>query len=140
MKLSHRLQSAAEGVAVAFDSVVANKARAGLTILGVAVGVIVVVLMSSAINGINTSVSRDFEAAGPTSFFISRFPIFMGNCESADDCPFLRNPPLTIEDSKAIGALDDIQGVIAQVNANALVKFRDHTISRASIDGNTANW
>jgi putative ABC transport system permease protein len=140
MKLSERLQSAAEGVYVAFDSVMANKGRAGLTILGVAVGVLVVVLMSSAINGINQSVSKEFESAGPTSFFISRFPIFMGNCDGPEDCKFLRNPPLTIGDAQAVSALDGIQGVIAQVNANASVRFREQSISRASIEGNTANW
>jgi len=140
MKLSHRMQAASEGVAVAIDSVMANKGRAGLTILGVAVGVLVVVLMSSAINGINSAVSRQFEAAGPSSFFVSRFPIFMGNCDSADDCPFLRNPPLTIEDGNAIAQLDGIQGVIAQVQANSAVRFREQSISRASIDGNSANW
>ncbi len=39
--------------------------RAALTILGIAVGVFVVVVISAAIHGINASVARDFEKAGP---------------------------------------------------------------------------
>ena len=41
-----------EGVRIALDSVRANKVRAGLTILGIAVGVFVVVAISGAIHGI----------------------------------------------------------------------------------------
>ena len=46
-----------------------NRVRAALTILGVAVGVFVVVVISAAIHGINESVAKDFEKAGPTTFF-----------------------------------------------------------------------
>ena len=58
-----------EGVTIALDSLRANSVRAALTILGVAVGVFVVVVISAAIHGINASVAKDFEKAGPTTFF-----------------------------------------------------------------------
>ena len=64
-----------EGVTIALESLRANRVRAALTILGVAVGVLVVVLISAAIHGINASVARDFEKAGPNTFFLNRFPI-----------------------------------------------------------------
>ena len=44
---------ALEGVGIALDSIRSNKVRAGLTILGVAIGVMVVIGMASAITGIN---------------------------------------------------------------------------------------
>ena len=68
-------RSSREGVGIALDAIRANKVRAGLTILGVAVGVFVVVVISAAIHGINASVAKDLESAGPTTFFVSRFPI-----------------------------------------------------------------
>src|SRR5215212_10201402 len=64
-----------EGVGIALDSLRANKIRAALTIMGVALGVFVVVAMSSVVKGINESFRRDLEASGPTSFFIYRRPI-----------------------------------------------------------------
>ena len=64
-----RIFSLFEGVTIALDSLRANKVRAALTILGVAVGVFVVVVISAAIHGINASVANDFEKAGPTTFF-----------------------------------------------------------------------
>ena len=70
MSVATKLYGLAEGVGIAFDAIRANKVRAGLTILGVAVGVFVVVVMSAAIHGINASVARDFEAAGPTSLMM----------------------------------------------------------------------
>ena len=48
-----------EGVGIALDSVRANKVRAALTILGVAIGVTVVIAMGSAITGINRSITGD---------------------------------------------------------------------------------
>ena len=73
--LGVRLLGMLEGVGIALDSLRSNKVRAALTILGVAVGVFVVVVISAAIHGINTSVARDFERAGPKTFFLNRFPI-----------------------------------------------------------------
>ncbi len=141
MAVSRYLQGIGEGVVIALDSVRANKARAGLTILGVAVGVLVVVLMSAAIHGINSSVSKDFEAAGPTSFFISRYPISFEACDgTADTCKWLRNPPLTLEDAAAITALPNIRGVNATISTGGAIRYRAQTLSSAGIDGNTPNW
>ena len=85
MALSTRLHNIGEGVRIALDSVRANKVRAGLTILGVAVGVFVVVAISAAIHGINKSVARDFASTGPTTFFVSRYPITFEACDGSDD-------------------------------------------------------
>ena len=46
---------------IALDAMRANKVRAALTILGVAVGVFVVVVISAAVHGINESVAKQFE-------------------------------------------------------------------------------
>ena len=62
-----------EGVVIALDSLRANKVRAALTILGVAIGVMVVIAMASAITGINRSVSTMLETLGPKTFFVERF-------------------------------------------------------------------
>ncbi|HWE43650.1 MAG TPA: ABC transporter permease, partial [Gemmatimonadaceae bacterium] len=79
-----------EGVGIAFDAMRANKVRAGLTIMGVAVGVFVVVAMSAAVHGINASVAKDLESAGPTSFYVYKRPISLGNvCDGTDEtCPW----------------------------------------------------
>ena len=101
--LSTRLSAIGEGVRIALDAIRANRVRAGLTILGIAVGVFVVVAMSAAVHGINQSVAKDFAATGPTTFFISRYPISFENCDGSDDsCRWLRNPPIRQSEMDAL--------------------------------------
>ncbi len=64
MRIGQRIFNALEGVGMAVDSIRANKVRAALTIMGVAIGVFVVVAMSSVVRGINESFAKDLEAAG----------------------------------------------------------------------------
>ena len=73
MRLRDRVSSLAEGVLIAIDALRANKVRAALTILGIAIGVFVVVLMSAVIHGINSSVAQEFEKAGPDD--VLRLPL-----------------------------------------------------------------
>ena len=62
-----------EGVTLAISAVRANKTRASLTILGIAIGVMVVIAMASAITGIQNSVSAIVERAGPKTFYVMRY-------------------------------------------------------------------
>src|SRR5438094_9122257 len=98
--LGARVYALVEGVSIAIDSLRANKVRAGLTILGIAVGVFVVVVISAAIHGINESVAKDFESAGPKTFFLSRYPITFEACDGTDDtCKWRHNPAITLTES-----------------------------------------
>ena len=116
MSLSTRLYAITEGVRIAIESIKGNRVRAGLTILGVAVGVFVVVVISAAIHGINTSVARDFEATGPTTFFVSRYPITFEACDgSGETCKWLRNPPITWSEIEALQRKLDEAGSIVEL-------------------------
>src|SRR6476619_8337675 len=101
-----RLHILREGVTIALESIRANKVRAGLTILGIAVGVFVVVVISAAVHGINDSVAKDLESAGTTTFFVSRYPISFEACDGTDEtCKFVRNPRLSLADVDALERL-----------------------------------
>ncbi len=141
MNVALRVRSALEGVTIALDQIRANRIRAALTILGVAVGVFVVVVMSAAINGINSSVAKDFESAGPTSFFVSRFPISFENCDgTADTCKWLRNPSITVGDADALGRLDRVRGVTAQTQTSAAMRYKDRALSGVNVEALSPNW
>jgi putative ABC transport system permease protein len=136
-----RLHGMGEGVVIALDSIRSNKVRAGLTILGIAVGVFVVVIISAAIHGINDSVAKDFESAGPTTFFVSRFPISFEACDGTDaTCKFLRNPPLTLADVDALAQMPSARSVGAQVQTQRTFSYRDKRVSGVEVDGYTDNW
>ena len=58
-----------EGVGIALDSLRGNKRRAALTILGVAIGVTVVMVIAAMISGINRSVSSVIESIARAHFW-----------------------------------------------------------------------
>ncbi len=136
-----RLSAVAEGVRIALDAVRANKVRAGLTILGIAVGVFVVVAISAAIHGINQSVAKDFASTGPTTFFVSRYPISFENCDGSDGtCTWLRNPPIRPNEIESIRRLPSVEAVGERLDWGTKVKYRERELPSASIEGYSAEW
>jgi len=141
MRFRDRVSSLAEGVWIAIDAIRANKVRAALTILGIAIGVFVVVLMSALINGINTSVAAEFEKAGPTTFFVNRFPIVLEGCTDDEaSCKWRNNPPLRLSEAAAIERLSSVQDVTIRSGTSAPAKYRDRVLSGAQVSAYTANW
>jgi putative ABC transport system permease protein len=141
MTLLTRLQQLFEGVLIAFDAIRSNKVRATLTILGIAVGVFVVTAMSAAVHGINAGVAKGLAAAGPTTFYVTKWPAQINSCNgSADSCPWRRNPAPSLEEAGRISRLPGILGAIGHVNTSAAVKFRDQELPGAGIDAYTYGW
>jgi putative ABC transport system permease protein len=139
--LAQRLFGMREGVTIALDSIRANKVRAGLTILGIAVGVFVVVVISAAVHGINTSVAKDLESTGPTTFFVSRFPISFEACDGTDEtCKWFRNPPLTLADMEALNRLPSVRTAGARIDLGVSVSYKDKRLSGIQVSGFTGNW
>jgi putative ABC transport system permease protein len=136
-----RMHGLREGVSIALDSIKANRVRAGLTILGIAVGVFVVVVISAAIHGINQSVAKDFESTGPTTFFISRFPISFEACDGTDEtCKWFRNPPLSLSDVAALERLPSVRVAGARLDTQRSVSYKDKRLSGVQVSGLTGNW
>jgi putative ABC transport system permease protein len=136
-----RIKLMSEGVLIAFDSIRANKVRASLTILGIAVGVFVVTGMSATVQGINAGVTASLAAAGPTTFFITRWPVAINSCNgSSDSCPWRHNAPLSLDDAHVIQRQPGIRGVIVHVSSSAQVKYRGNNLPSASVDAYTADW
>jgi putative ABC transport system permease protein len=139
--MSQRIFGMREGVTIALDSIRANKVRAGLTILGIAVGVFVVVVISAAIHGINESVAKDFESAGPTTFFVSRFPISFERCDGTDaTCKFLHNPPLTLDEVEVLNALPTVRVAGARLDLSLPSTYRDKRVAGVQVSAFTQNW
>jgi putative ABC transport system permease protein len=142
MRLFARVSHALEGVTIAIDSIKSNKGRAALTIMGVALGVFVVVALSSVVRGVNESFARDVAAAGPTSFFVYRRPINgFQNCDPTDpnSCPDRRNPTITPEEASGIESLASIRAVTQHVAGGSDFKYKDRDLS-AGVEYYSANW
>jgi putative ABC transport system permease protein len=131
-----------EGMGMALDSVRANKVRASLTILGVAIGVMVVIAMASAITGINRAVAKQLETLGPKTFFVFRF--FQGGINISDGSdemsPWRRNPWLTPEEAELLRALPSIKDVGYREGTSGPVSNGDTKLSSVQVVGFTTNW
>ena len=141
MALTSRIGSLFEGVVMAVDSLRANRVRAALTILGIAIGVFVVVVMSAAIHGINRGVAAEFERAGPSTFFVQRFPISLEACDGTDDtCKWRSNPPIRLNEATTIERLSSIASVNIAAGTSASVKYLDRGLPSTRVTAATANW
>jgi putative ABC transport system permease protein len=141
VKIGRRLLPMVEGVVIALDAIRVNKVRAALTIAGIAVGVFVVTVMSAAIHGINAGVTGSLAAAGPTTFFISKWPAEIQSCTGdSDSCPWRRFPPITLREAEALQRLAVIRGVTAHINSSVPIKYRDRELASVTLDAYTPGW
>ncbi|MGZ8399377.1 MAG: ABC transporter permease [Gemmatimonadales bacterium] len=131
-----------EGSTIALDSIRANKVRAALTILGVAIGVTVVIAMAAAITGINRSITGILESAGPKTFFVYRY--FSGGLEVSDGSdemsPWRRMPPLTVQDAALIRRLPAVRDVNISEYTNGSVSFEGVELKSVDIAGMSPSW
>lgn len=102
------IHNVGEGVAIAVDSIRANKLRSFLTILGVVIGVSTVMTIASMVQGIRTQIFNAIETAGPTAFYVVRF--FSQTPLNPDRLPYeVRiRPVLQTRDAEAIGRIPEI--------------------------------
>src|SRR3954466_4427797 len=99
-----------ENFKMAFETLRTNKLRSFLTIVGVVVGVITVMLISSIISGINVAVEKEVESFGTRSIFLYKMDI--GIRTSAPTREERMRKPLTMEDASAIRSLGSVETAV----------------------------
>ncbi len=92
---------------MAFATLRSNKLRSFLTIVGVVIGVVTVMVISSIFSGINLAVEKEVESFGTRSIFLYKFDI--GIRTSAPTREERMRKPLTLEDSEALNNLPSIE-------------------------------
>jgi putative ABC transport system permease protein len=131
-----------EGVEIALGSLRANKGRAALTILGVAIGVMVVMVIAAMISGINRSVSNLFEQIAPRTFLVWRFFRAGVNISdgSEESSPWRRNPPIGEAEADRVAQLPSVRYVTRREESSARVEFGDRALESVSISGLSHQW
>ena len=131
-----------EGVGIALGSLRASKARAALTILGVAIGVMVVMLMAAMISGINKSVAGVFESIAPRTFLVWRFFRAGINVSDGSDesSPWRRNPAINDLEADRIRLLPSVRFVTRREESSANVEFGSLRLESVQISGLSAEW
>ena len=141
MAIGTTLTRMAEGIGIALDSVRANKVRAFLTILGVAIGVMVVIAIGAAITGINRSVTVMLESAGPKTFFVFRhFQDELLVNDGDNRSPWRRSPWLTVQEAEMIRQLPSIRDVAVSEYSNGPVSYGSTNLSEVQVAGFGPAW
>ncbi|MBU6410778.1 MAG: ABC transporter permease, partial [Verrucomicrobia bacterium] len=76
MKFLHHFR---EAIGASLDAIRANKMRAGLSTLGIVIGIVTVTLMGAAINGLNQAFIRSISSMGADVLYVSRYDWFPAN-------------------------------------------------------------
>jgi len=126
---THVRRGFAENLRFAFLAVRAHKLRAGLTILGIVVGVATVIAMVSIVTGFNRNIERNFQSFGASLIVFQKYEPRFGPGGPRPEGE-LRRKDLTLEDAAALKAqVAEIRAVSPQRylwdNVNFHLKHRD---------------
>ena len=131
MRLGLDLQ---ESWRISLDALLANKARAALTTLGIIIGIVAVSLTMTAVNGLQTSFRNSFSALGSDVIYVSRFPWIIMN----DFFLYRNRPPLEMRDAEALA--DNLRGraiVNPSMDTQLDLKYRSETMQGIIVIGTT---
>jgi putative ABC transport system permease protein len=129
-----------ESVKMALDTLRTNKMRSGLTILGIVIGVMTVITISSVISGLNSSVSNMVAQFGTNVLWVFRFTFLQ-----QPTAEMLARKQLTYDDMLAIAPLPHVVAASAslqytnyQFNSGSVVaKFGERKADNVSLEGDT---
>jgi putative ABC transport system permease protein len=122
-----------EGLFISFRAIRANKVRAILTTIGIVIGITSVVLMSTAIKGIDNAFQTGVSSLGTDNLYIDKWEWFN------NDIPFweLRNRKnLELENYEKYKELAKLPLAVAPtVWTNQTVKYKERTVESILIQG-----
>ncbi|SUZ53335.1 uncharacterized protein METZ01_LOCUS6189, partial [marine metagenome] len=130
-----------EGIRIGLSSINANRVRSSLTILGVAIGVGVVVMLAALITGIRTSVMEGFQQAGPDNFGIMRFDFsaVRTSMESGRE-PWFNKPIIEPEEAEQIARLPAIREALYNFNFSTTLSVDARRVNGVQSQGYSSGW
>ncbi|MGA2831702.1 MAG: ABC transporter permease [Terracidiphilus sp.] len=136
-----RIRDSKESVRMALDTLRKNKLRSGLTILGITIGISTVILISSAINGLNSNIDQFVKSLGTNDLLVYRFEPW-GRRPTTEE---LNRKKITYADGLALRGLPHIVAVdtwISYMNfqlgvGNVSIRRGGHKIQNTILNGST---
>lgn len=136
-----RLADSKESIHLALDTLRKNKLRSGLTVLGISIGIATVILISSAINGLNNNINDFVSSLGTNSLWIFQYEPF-GHRPTTEE---LNRKKFTYEDGVALRDLPHVVAVDPELTyqdfqtgiGSVSIKAGTHKISNSILNGVT---
>jgi putative ABC transport system permease protein len=128
-----------EGIRIALQSLKANRLRSVLTTLGILIGVVVVTVIISVIQGLNTYVSGELSALGTDNVSVSQYPWIITSWE--DWLKVKNRPNLEKKHFEFIREYSKLaQVVVPEVITQNTVKYRNEDMGNVFIYGTTGEY
>lgn len=126
-----------ESMIIALRALQANKVRSMLTMLGIFIGITVVVLMTTAIKGIDNSFQKGISALGADVLYINKWTWF-------SNTPWweMRNRRnITMQDYEKFKSMAKLPIAVAPTsNTRRTVKYEQKTVENIIVSGSTADY
>jgi putative ABC transport system permease protein len=127
---------------MALETLRKNKLRSGLTVLGISIGIATVILISSAINGLNSNIDQFIKTLGTNDLWVFRFNPW-GHRLTTEE---LNRKQLTYDDGVAIRSLPHVVACDPGVTyqnfqlgiGNVSLKAGTHKVQNTIIYGDTS--
>jgi len=136
-----RLADTHESVILALDTLRKNKMRSGLTVLGISIGIATVILISSAINGLNNNINDFVSSLGTNSLWVYHYEPF-GHRPTTEE---LNRKKLTYDDAVSLRDLPHVVAVEPNLTyqdfqtglGSVSIKHGNHKVSNSILAGDT---
>jgi len=126
-----------ESIGIALKSLVTNKLRSILTLIGIIIGVMTVIAVVSIIAGMNKYVANQINTLGPSTFFVDKFGVIMSEEEWHEA---MKRKDITLKDMEAIEKGCPLCWKVgAEATAFRKAKRGDKYINDVHVRGATAN-
>jgi len=123
-----------ESLKIAFNAIVANKARGVLTTLGIIIGIVAVTTTMTAFNGIKSSFMQGAGAIGVDAVYVSRMPWIVMN----DWFQYRNRPNLSVAEADALEKAMQGRAIVnPTMHTNRDLRYRSTTLSNVDVIGTT---
>ena len=126
-----------ENFRMAWNTLLSNKLRSALTVIGVVVGVITVMLISSIISGIDVAVQDQVKSFGTRSIFV--YKMNMGVRFSRPTREERTRPNLTFDDAMAMRELSAVETSVPQLDVSSGPRGGETIVSAGGVQTGSVN-
>jgi putative ABC transport system permease protein len=129
---------------MAMDTIAKNKLRSALTVLGIVIGVMTVIAISSVVRGLNSRIQEQVAEMGSNVVWVYRFDVFQFGRPSTE---LLTRKELTLEDAMALRDMPHVASVCAGIRmfqpqfgvGTYSVKYKGRKASNVILEGDTSS-
>ena len=134
------LRELIEPACIAAAALRANRVRATLALLGIAIGIAPVVLTAGIIAGVRHAVVQDLASVGPDNFLVQRFDMTDLQDVQATRAAWAGRPRITRDEIELVARLPIVRSAVPSVSASVSVEDGGRSLTDVDAEGVGADW